>query len=134
MPENVITLLRLARQRLTSEQPNSPFLQSVETLVSYLRQKGVLSEKHLSRVGHWHTTLAAAFVIADEQGSSFALPTRSQQVLYDLGGSTRIVAWLDRAVARGVLLSGCPLKTARGELRLSDTTKAVITRAVAEIA
>ena len=134
MPENVITLLRLARQRLTSEQPNSPFLHSVETLVSYLRQKGVLSEKHLSRVGHWHTSLAAAFVIADEQGISFALPTRSQQVLYDLGGSTRIVAWLDRAVARGVLLSGCPLKTARGELRLSDTTKAVITRAVAEIA
>ena len=134
MPENVITLLRLARQRLTSEQPNSPFLQSVESLVSYLRQKGVLSEKHISRVGHWHTTLAAAFLIADEQGISFALPTRSQQVLYDLGGSTRLVAWLDRGVARGVLLSGCPLKTARGELRLSDTTKAVITRAVPEIA
>ena len=127
MPENVITLLRLARQRLTSEQPNSPFLQSVESLVSYLRQQGVLSEKHLSRVGHWHTTLAAALVIADEQGTSFALPTRSQQVLYDLGGSTRLVAWLDKAVARGVLLSGCPLKTARGALQLSDTTKAILT-------
>ena len=134
MPENVITLLRLARQRLAEEQPDSPLNQSVETLVSYLRQQGVLSEKHLSRVGHWHTTLAAAFVIADEQGISFALPTRSQQVLYDLGGSTRIVAWLDRAVARGVLLSGCPLRTARGELRLSDTTKAVITQVVPEIA
>ena len=133
MPENVITLLRLARQRLTSEQPNSPFLQSVESLVSYLRQKGVLSGKHLSRVGHWHTTLAAAFVIADEQGICFALPTRSQQVLYDLGGSTRLVSWLDKAVARGVLLSGDPLKTARGPLHLSGTTKAVITR-VPEIA
>ena len=134
MPENVITLLRLARQRLTSEPPDSPFSQSVETLVSYLRQKGVLSEKHLSRVGHWHTTLAAAFVIADEQGISFALPTRSQQVLYDLGGSTRLVAWLDKAVARGVLLSGDPLKTARGTLHLSDTTKAVIAQVVPEIA
>ena len=134
MPENVITLLRLARQRLTSEQPNSPFLQSVESLVSYLRQQGVLSEKHLSRVGHWHTTLAAAFVIADEQGISFALPTRSQQVLYDLGGSTRLVSWLDKAVARGVLLSGCPLKTARGALSLSDTAKAVIAKVVPEIA
>ena len=134
MPENVITLLRLARQRLTSEQPNSPFNQSVETLVSYLRQKGVLSEKHLSRVGHWHTQLAAAFVLAHEQGINFALPTRSQEVLYNLGGSTRLVSWLDRAVARGVLLSLCPLKTARGELRLSDTTKAVIAQAVPEIA
>jgi hypothetical protein len=134
MPENVITLLRLARQRLTSEQPNSPFLQSVESLVSYLRQKGVLSEKHLSRVGHWHTTLAAAFVIAHEQGICFELPTRSQQVLYDLGGSTRLVSWLDKAVARGVLLSGCPLKTARGALSLSDTTKAVIAQVVPEIA
>ena len=134
MPESVILLLSRAKERLAKEQPESPFLQSVETLVSYLRQKGVLSEKHLSRVGHWHTTLAAAFVVADEQGISFALPTRSQQVLYDLGGSTRLVAWLDKAVARGVLLSGCPLKTARGELRLSDTTKAVITQVVPEIA
>ena len=134
MPENVITLLRLARQRLTSEQPNSPLLHSVESLVSYLRQQGVLSEKHLSRVGHWHTTLAAAFVVADEQGISFALPTRSQEALYNLGGSTRLVSWLDKAVARGVLLSLCPLNTARGPLHLSDTTKAVITRAVPEIA
>ena len=134
MPENVITLLRLARQRLAAERPDSPFNQSVETLVSYLRQKGVLSEKHLSRVGHWHTTLAAAFVIADEQGISFALPTRSQEALYNLGGSTRLVAWLDKAVARGVLLSGCPLKTARGALSLSVTTKAVIAQVVPEIA
>ena len=127
MPENVITLLRLARQRLTSEQSHSAFHHSVETLVSYLRQQGVLSEKHQSRVGHWHTTLAAALVIANEQGTSFALPTRSQQVLYDLGGSTRLVAWLDKAVARGVLLSGDPLRTARGPLQLSDTTKALLT-------
>jgi len=99
----------------------------VETLVSFLRQRGVLSERHLSRVGHWHSTLAAALVIANEQGTSFALPTRSQQVLYDLGGSTRLVAWLDKAVARGVLLSGDPLRTARGPLQLSDTTKAILT-------
>ena len=127
MPENVITLLRLARQRLTSEQPDCAFHHSVETLVSFLRQRGVLSERHLSRVGHWHSTLAAALVIANEQGTSFALPTRSQQVLYDLGGSTRLVAWLDKAVARGVLLSGDPLRTARGPLQLSDTTKAILT-------
>ena len=127
MPESVILLLSRAKERLSQEQRNSPFLQSVESLVSYLRQKGVLSEKHLSRVGHWHTQLAAALVIANEQGTSFALPTRSQQVLYDLGGSTRLVAWLDRAVARGVLLSGDPLRTARGPLQLSDTTKAILT-------
>jgi hypothetical protein len=127
MPESVIKLISHARHRLTSEQPDSPFHHSVETLVSYLRQKGVLSEKHLSRVGHWHTQLAAALVIANEQGTSFALPTRSQQVLYDLGGSTRLVAWLDKAVARGVLLSGDPLRTARGPLQLSDSTKAILT-------
>jgi hypothetical protein len=134
MPENVITLLRLARQRLAEEQPDSPFHRKAEAVVELLRANGVLSRKHLSRVGYWHTILAAAFVIADEQGISFALPTRSQEALYNLGGSTRLVAWLDRAVARGVLLSGCPLKTARGELRLSDTTKAVITQVVPEIA
>jgi hypothetical protein len=134
MPESVILLLSKAKERLAKEQPDSLFIQSVETLVSYLRQKGVLSEKHLSRVGHWHVALAAAFVLADQQGQSFALPTRSQQALYDLGGSTRLVSWLDKAVARGVLLSGCPLKTARGELHLSDTTKAVITQVVPEIA
>jgi hypothetical protein len=134
MPESVILLLSRAKERLAKEQPNSPFLQSVESLVSYLRQKGVLSEKHLSRVGHWHTTLAAAFVIADEHGISFALPTRSQQVLYDLGGSTRLVSWLDKAVVRGVLLSGDPLNTARGPLHLSDTTKAVIAQVEPEIA
>ena len=127
MPESVILLLSRAKERLSQEQPNSPFLQSVESLVSYLRQQGVLSEKHLSRVGVWHTTLAAALVIANEQGTSFALPTRSQQVLYDLGGSTRLVAWLDKAVARGVLLSGDPLRTARGPLQLSDSTKAILT-------
>ena len=134
MPENVITLLRLARKRLTSEQPNSPFRRKAEAVVELLRVNGVLSRKHLSRVGYWHTTLAAVFVIAGEQGISFALPTRSQQVLYDLGGSTRLVSWLDKAVARGVLLSGCPLKTARGALSLSDTTKAVIAQVVPEIA
>ena len=127
MPESVIQLLAKARFRLIKEEPDSPFIQTVTTLVSYLRQTGVLSEKHLNRVGHWHTQLAAAFVLANEQGTSFALPTRSQQVLYDLGGSTRLVAWLDKAVARGVLLSGDPLRTARGPLQLSDTTKALIT-------
>jgi hypothetical protein len=127
MPENVITLLRLARQRLTSEQPDSPFHHSVETLVSYLREKGVLSDKHLSRVGHWHTQLAAAFVLAAENGISFALPTRSQEHLYNLGGSTRLVSWLDAAVRQGILESGCPLRTARGALTVSDTTKAILT-------
>jgi hypothetical protein len=127
MPENVITLLRLARQRLAEEQPDSPFHHSVEALVSYLRQKGVLSDKHISRVGHWHCTLAAAFVLAAENGISFALPTRSQEHLYNLGGSTRLVSWLDAAVRQGILESGCPLRTARGALTVSDSTKAVFT-------
>jgi hypothetical protein len=134
MPESVILLLSRAKERLAKEQPYSEFHRKAEAVVELLRANGVLSRKHLSRVGYWHTQLAAAFVIADEQGISFALPTRSQEALYNLGGSTRLVSWLDMAVARGVLLSGCPLKTARGELRLSDTTKAVITRAVPEIA
>ena len=134
MPESVILLLSKAKERLSKERPDSPFLRKAEAVVELLRSNGVLSRKHLSRVGYWHTTLAAAFVIADEQGISFALPTRSQQVLYDLGGSTRLVSWLDKAVARGVLLSGCPLKTARGALSLSDTAKAVIAKVVPEIA
>lgn len=77
--------------------------------------------------------MAGAVVIAEELGTSFALPTRSQQVLYDMGGSTRLVSWLDKAVARGVLLSDDPLRTARGPLRLSESTKAVIA-AVPDIA
>jgi hypothetical protein len=126
--------LSRATERLSKEQPDSPFLRKAEAVVEHLRANGVLCRKHLSRVGYWHTQLAAAFVIADEQGICFALPTRSQEALYNLGGSTRLVSWLDMAVARGVLLSGCPLKTARGELRLSGKTKAVIAQVVPEIA
>lgn len=119
--KDIIILLQEARDRLDVHDPH--FNDSVEVVLGILRSKGVVSYKRISVNGEWHRLLAACLVLAFEQNTDFALPTRMQGELHLRGCSTTIVSFLDKAVKEGVLSSCSPDGKAKGKLALGEIIK-----------
>ena len=106
---DVVHLLEQAQKRL--DQHDFAFNEAVDTVLGILRSKGVVSHKRISVNGRWHRLLAASLVLAYEQNTAFALPTRCQEKLYHLGVSTSVVSFLDDAVREGIICSPSPKAT-----------------------
>ena len=121
---DVVNLMQEAEKKLTEYDP--VFIHQTELVLGILRAKGVVSHKRLSQNGKYHQLLAATLVLAHNKNADFALPTRSQQMLYNRGISTRIVSFLDAAVKEGILVSQSPDFTARGRLSLGDVIKSYL--------
>jgi hypothetical protein len=115
---DVLLLLECAEEQLNKQ--DFAFDEAVEVVLGILRCKGILSHKRISLNGEWHRRLAAMLVLAHEQKTSFALPTRMQGELHLRGCSTTIVAFLDKAVKEGVIYSNSPDAKAKGPLSVGN--------------
>ena len=62
--------------------------------------------------------LAAALVLAHKTGDTIYVASRAAQTIYDRGGSTRLIPWLDNLVKAGLLLSASKLNRAEGSMKL----------------
>jgi hypothetical protein len=62
--------------------------------------------------------LAAALVLAHKTGDTIYVASRAAQTIYDRGGSTRLIPWLDKLVKAGLLLSASRLNRAEGSMKL----------------
>lgn len=116
MPINFVDLVHEASKRLNENDPI--FVDKVETVLAILRSKRVVSSQRISQNGAYHSLLAATLVLAHERKESFVLPTRHQQKLYELGVSTRVVSFLDKAVESELIETQSPLNKALGPLTL----------------
>ena len=116
MPINFVDLMHGANKRLNENDPI--FVDKVETVLAILRSKRVVSSQRISQNGAYHSLLAATLVLAHERKESFVLPTRHQQKLYELGVSTRVVSFLDKAVESELIETQSPLNKALGPLTL----------------
>ena len=121
---DVVLLMQEAENKLQQYHP--VFIHQTEMVLGILRAKGVVSHNRLSQNGKYHQLLAATLVLAHDKNTDFALPTRSQQMLYNRGVSTRIVSFLDAAVKEGILISQSTDFTARGRLSLGDIIRAYL--------
>lgn len=127
--QDIITLMEEAQRRI--DEHNPCFTDKVETVLAILRSKGVVSYRRISQNGAWHTLLAATLVLAHQKDTAFALPTRRQQTLHDLGVSTTIVSFLDKAVMAGLIISQSEKYLAVGRLSLGEIIKAYLDHAEA---
>lgn len=116
MPINFVDLMHEATDRFNENDPI--FVDKVETVLAILRSKCIVSSQRISQNGAYHSLLAAALVLAGERKERFALPTRHQQKLYELGVSTRVVSFLDKAVEAELIETQSPLNKAVGPLAL----------------
>ena len=115
---SVTDMLRLASQRLGQHDPE--FDQTVDATLEMLRNRHVLSRMRADVTLDRHRAFAAMLVLAVQQGATLYLPTRSQAELFKAGASTKLVAWLDRAVAAGLLSCLAPNGKARGKLTVTE--------------
>ena len=116
MPINFVDLMHEANKRLNENDPI--FVDKVEIVLAILRSKRVVSSQRISQNGAYHSLLPATLVLAYERKESFVLPTRHQQKLYELGVSTRVVSFLDKAVEAELIETQSPLNKALGPLAL----------------
>lgn len=119
-----VKLMETAQEKLHSN--DLLFIEKTEKALSFLRCTGVLPIKRASLNGHLHTSYSAMLVEALEQGVSVDVHTRRQADLHGRGVTTRIVKWLDNAVAKGVLVPANGSFVAKGALNIGGLFKKVV--------
>ena len=112
---SIFTLLDMAEARVS--KPDPVFNERTEMVMQILKAKQVLATKRSVLNGEIHKRLAAALVIANEQGADIYVPSRRCGTMFENGHSTKLIIWLDKAVAVGLLLS--KLGKAKDRLQLS---------------
>ena len=115
MQLSIFTLLDMAQARVS--KPDPVFHERAEMMMQILKAKQVLATKRSVLNGEIHKRLAAALVIANEQGADIYVPSRRCGTMFENGHSTKLIIWLDKAVAVGLLLS--KLGKAKDRLQLS---------------
>jgi len=114
---DIVELIQSAKARIASNDP--VFNEQVSITVALLRSLGILSHSRTSMNGHVHQAFAGALVAAYRNHIDVEVYSRRQDDLHRRGASTRIIAWLDDCVAKGVLSQSNGLKYAKGALVLS---------------
>jgi len=111
---NLFMLLQRARERLEKGSPE--FSDNADTILAILRSQEVVPYKRRSVNGELHKMVAAAIVEAYDRDTTIDVASRHQGTFAYYGFSTKIVEYLDKAVAKDLLLS--QTSKAKGKLSL----------------
>ena len=109
---NLFSLLQNGEERLKTN--DSLFHSQVDTVLGILRSTGSIPSKRTSLNGELHRSVAAALVMAYEEDTTVDIAVRRAETFYGYGFSTKIISYLDAAVANDLLLT----KTAKAKGRL----------------
>jgi|TARA_B110000977_G_C10834247_1_gene399363 hypothetical protein len=109
---NLFSLLQQGEQRLQSN--DVLFHSQVDVVLGILRSTGSIPSKRTSLNGELHRSVAAALVMAYEEDTTVDVAVRRAETFYGYGFSTKIISYLDEAVANGLLIA----KTAKAKGRL----------------
>jgi hypothetical protein len=111
---NLFILLQRARERLEKGSPE--FSNSADTILAILRSQEVVPYKRRSVNGELHKMVAGAIVEAYNRDATLDVASRHQGTFSYYGYSTKIVEYLDKAVAKDMLIS--QTSKAKGKLSL----------------
>ena len=101
---NLFVLLGKAETKLeTGDDPY--FNEATELVTSILRTEEVLPYKRITLNGALHQLFSGIIVAAYEAETSIDVTSRHTATYHEYGFTTKAVAWLDKAVAKGLLLS-----------------------------
>ena len=113
---NVFRLLELASERLTTN--DALYHEQADTVLGILRSAGVLPHKRSSLNGTLHKLVAAMIVQAYDDDTTIDVAVRRAGTFHHYGYSTKIVEYLDKAVAKDLLVS--QTSKAKGKLGLGS--------------
>ena len=113
---NLFRALEVASQRL--ETNDLEFHNLSELVTGIFRSAGVLAHRRSSLNGKLHKLVAAVVVEAYENDTSIDVTIRRAGSFALYNYSTKIISYLDKAVAAGLLIS--QTSKAKGKLDLSD--------------
>ena len=122
---NIFRLLQVASLRLATNDPL--FHEQADTVLGILRSAGVLPHRRSSVNGTLHKLVAAMIVQAYEDNTTIDVAVRSAGLFHHYGFSTKIIQYLDAAVAQGLLIS--QTGKAKGALSLADILEAYLAEA-----
>ena len=111
---NLFMLLQIARERLAKGSPE--FNDSADTILAILRSQEVVPYKRRSVNGELHKMVAGAIVEAYDRDTTIDVASRHQSTFSYYGYSTKFVEYLDKAVAKELLIS--QTSKAKGKLSL----------------
>ena len=113
-----VKLMRDADQKLASN--DLAFNEKTEKALSFLRSVGVAPIRRASVNSRHHVRFSGMLVAAMEQGTTVDLRSRKQSTLHDLGVTTVLIRWLDRAVEQNVLVPANGGAIAKGALHIGE--------------
>ena len=117
---DIINLINAASARLSKDVL---FNDKSQTILAILRAKQVLKPLRCNQNGALHLSFAAAFVLAFKNRTPVSVTNRGAQAVFNRGGSTRLVPYLDAMVKTGLLITQSSLKRAEGALQLGPLLK-----------
>ena len=117
---DIINLMNAASARLSKDVL---FNDKSQTILAILRAKQVLKPLRCNQNGALHLSFAAAFVLACKNRTPVSVTNRGAQAVFNRGGSTRLVPYLDDMVSKGLLITQSSLKRAEGHLELGPLLK-----------
>ena len=118
---DIINLMNTASARLSKDDPS--FNDKAQTVLAILRAKQVLKPLRCNQNGALHLSFAAAFVLAFKNRTHVSVNNRGAQAVFNRGGSTRLIPYLDAMVKTGLLITQSSLKRAEGALQLGPLLK-----------
>ena len=111
---DIIELTQFAKAKLIANEQD--FISKTDVVVALLRSLEVLSHTRTALTEHRHMEFAGALALAADTLGQFNLYTRKHSAIHSRGGTTRIIAWLDDCVLRGLLEQAQGLTYAKGAM------------------
>ena len=116
---NLFSLLQQGEQRLQSN--DTLFHSQADVVLGILRSTGSIPSKRTSLNGQLHRLVAAALVVAYDEDITIDITVRRSETFHDYGWSTKIISYLDAAVANDLLLA--QTGKAKGRLHLGPVLR-----------
>lgn len=113
---NLFRLLDRSEERLAAN--DSDFNEQTATVEAILKAVGALPYRRASLNKELHQQVAASIVLAHEADDTIDITTRRAGTLHQYGYSTKLIQYLDKAVAAELLRSQS--SRAEGRLRVGD--------------
>ena len=113
---NLFVLLQQGEQRLQTN--DTLFHAQVDLVLGILRSTGSIPCKRTTLNGSLHRAVAAALVAAYDEDTTVDITVRRAETFHAYGYSTKIIAYLDAAVANDLLIS--QTTKAKGRLHLGS--------------
>ena len=114
---NLFHLLDRSEERLATG--DADFTERTATVEAILKAVGALPYRRANLNRALHQQVAASIVLAHEVDDTIDITTRRAGTLHQYGYSTKVIEYLDKAVAAELLRSQS--SRAEGRLRVGDT-------------